>query len=40
MFDKLRWIGLAVIFLVIFPAVGIIVLVLLAAAIMVGGTSG
>ncbi len=40
MFDELMWIGLAVIFLVIFPTVGIIVLVLLAAAIMAGGTSG
>jgi hypothetical protein len=40
MFDKLMWIGLAVVFLVIFPTVGIIVLALLAAAVMAGGASG
>lgn len=37
---KLWWFGMAVIFLVVFPAVAIIVLVLLGAAVMAGGAVG
>jgi len=39
MMDKIWWIGMIIIFLVIFPTVAIIVLAILFAIIMAGGSS-